>query len=267
MGRSRQVRDICDFLAATRRGGALPLSGQAGVGKTALLDAAAEAVSAAGTRVVRAAGVEFEADVSYSGLNQLLFPLTEFLGELDHAQRGALRTALGFDSGPAPAPTADRAPRSPQLLLEFGTHLVAPRRAPLSDRRVPRGNRFPAGEDAPWPPRDLRAQRRCRAAKSAWARIAVGHGNGDLRFRLRDEPRIQPWEAVPGRRCPPGGRHSSRPNLAMALMVGFSCPKAFRRRPGAIAKTSFSAGFEWALNKNKALRERWRRCRMRTAHR
>ncbi|WP_327287564.1 AAA family ATPase [Streptomyces sp. NBC_01198] len=102
VGRARQVKDICAFLATAHRGGALLLSGQAGVGKTALLDAAAEAVSSAGTQVVRAAGVEFEADVSYSGLNQLLFPLAEFFGELDSAHRGALRTALGFDSGPPP---------------------------------------------------------------------------------------------------------------------------------------------------------------------
>ncbi|WP_369228260.1 AAA family ATPase [Streptomyces sp. R39] len=102
MGRARQVKEIHDFLATTHRGGALLLSGQAGVGKTALLDAAAEAAASAGTRVVRAAGVEFEADVSYSGLNQLLFPLAEFFGELDDAHSGALRVALGFDNGPPP---------------------------------------------------------------------------------------------------------------------------------------------------------------------
>ncbi|MFG1807527.1 AAA family ATPase [Streptomyces sp. NPDC049040] len=102
VGRARQVEDICDFLVTTHRGGALLLSGQAGVGKTALLDAAAEALSPEVTRIVRAAGVEFETDVSYSGLNQLLFPLADFFGELDDAHSGALRTALGFDSGPPP---------------------------------------------------------------------------------------------------------------------------------------------------------------------
>ncbi|SDN97814.1 ATP-binding protein [Actinacidiphila guanduensis] len=102
VGRERQVKDICGFLATTHRSGALLLSGQPGVGKTALLDAAAETVSAKGTRVVRAAGVEFEADVSYSGLHQLLFPLTEFFGRLDDVHGGALRTALGLDSGPPP---------------------------------------------------------------------------------------------------------------------------------------------------------------------
>jgi DNA-binding CsgD family transcriptional regulator/DNA polymerase III delta prime subunit len=102
VGRAAQVTRICEFLTATDRGGALLLSGQAGVGKTVLLDAVAQALSLTGARVLRAAGVEFEADVSYSGLNQLLFPVADAFGELDGAHRDALRTALGFDSGPPP---------------------------------------------------------------------------------------------------------------------------------------------------------------------
>lgn len=102
VGRAQEVSRICDFIASTYRGGALVLSGEAGVGKTALLDAAAEVVSSTGTRVVRAQGVEFEADVSYSGLNQLLFPLSDSFDALDSVHSEALRTALGFDSGPPP---------------------------------------------------------------------------------------------------------------------------------------------------------------------
>jgi DNA-binding CsgD family transcriptional regulator len=102
VGRAAQVSRISDFFAATDRGGALLLSGQAGVGKTVLLDAVAEALSSTGTRVLRGAGVEFEADVSYSGLNQLLFPLSGAFGELDSAHSEALRVALGFAGGPPP---------------------------------------------------------------------------------------------------------------------------------------------------------------------
>ncbi|MGH2904265.1 MAG: ATP-binding protein, partial [Solirubrobacteraceae bacterium] len=102
VGRAEQVKRICGFLATTDRGGALLLSGQAGVGKTALLDAAAQAMSAAGTRVLRAAGVEFEADVSYSALNQLLFPLSESFSDLDRSHSDALHIALGLSSGPPP---------------------------------------------------------------------------------------------------------------------------------------------------------------------
>ncbi|MGJ6969006.1 helix-turn-helix transcriptional regulator [Streptosporangium sp. G11] len=102
VGRAKQVGRIRDFLAATDHGRALLLSGQPGVGKTALLNATAKAASSTGTRVLRAAGVEFEADVSYSGLNQLLFPLSEAFGDLDSAHSEALRVALGFSSGPLP---------------------------------------------------------------------------------------------------------------------------------------------------------------------
>ncbi|MEU5565036.1 helix-turn-helix transcriptional regulator [Micromonospora musae] len=83
-------------------GGALLISGEPGVGKTALLDGVAEAAAEAGTRVLRAAGVEFEADISYSGLNQLLFPLYDAFGELAPAHREPLRVALGFGAGQPP---------------------------------------------------------------------------------------------------------------------------------------------------------------------
>ncbi|WP_405587635.1 ATP-binding protein [Streptomyces sp. NBC_01190] len=102
VGRTAELDRICEFLAAPDRGGALLLSGQAGVGKTVLLSAVADLAAANGTRVLRAAGVEFEADVSYSGLNQVLFPLADAFGELESAHRDALRVALGFGTGPPP---------------------------------------------------------------------------------------------------------------------------------------------------------------------
>ncbi|MFC0508989.1 helix-turn-helix transcriptional regulator [Micromonospora costi] len=87
---------------AAVNGGALLISGEAGVGKTALLDAVGDAAAETGTRVLRAAGVEFEADVSYSGLNQLLFPLYDAFAELAPVHRDALRVALGFGPGQPP---------------------------------------------------------------------------------------------------------------------------------------------------------------------
>lgn len=83
-------------------GGTLLLSGDPGVGKTALLNAVADAASATGAMVLRAAGVEFEGDISFAGLNQALFPLLGDVGELGAAHRDALRVALGFGAGPAP---------------------------------------------------------------------------------------------------------------------------------------------------------------------
>jgi hypothetical protein len=68
------------------------------VGKTVLLDAAATRAAAAGLRAVRAAGVEFEADLPFSGLHQLL-PLHEEFSELNAAHRDALNAPLGFGDG------------------------------------------------------------------------------------------------------------------------------------------------------------------------
>ncbi|MFF4761255.1 AAA family ATPase [Streptomyces sp. NPDC001292] len=85
-----------------RCGGALLLSGDPGVGKSAMLDAVAAAAGQDGTRVLRAAGVEFEADISYSALNQILLPLHSALDRLAAPSREALSVALGFGAGSPP---------------------------------------------------------------------------------------------------------------------------------------------------------------------
>lgn len=84
------------------RGSALLLTGEAGVGKTAVLDAIAESTARSGVRVLRARGVQFEADISYSGLTQLLLPLFDDLDRLDDVHRDALRVAVGIGGGPPP---------------------------------------------------------------------------------------------------------------------------------------------------------------------
>ena len=90
-GRAGDLELIRSFVGmAAVRGGVLLLSGEPGVGKTALLDAAASEASASGLRVLRAGGAEFEADISFSGLNQLLLPLLEDLSRLDGSHRDAL---------------------------------------------------------------------------------------------------------------------------------------------------------------------------------
>ncbi|MEU1283900.1 AAA family ATPase [Kitasatospora sp. NPDC005856] len=102
VGRDDDLRLVRERLGVGAGGGALLLAGQAGIGKSAVLDAVAAAALADGARVLRASGVEFEADCGYSGLNQILFP---HLGALEHLDVGlgdALRVVLGFDSGPPP---------------------------------------------------------------------------------------------------------------------------------------------------------------------
>ena len=74
--------------------------GEAGVGKTALLDYLAE--HASGSRVAHASGVEAEMELAYAGVHQLLTPMLEHLERLPGPQREALRTAFGLSAGPAP---------------------------------------------------------------------------------------------------------------------------------------------------------------------
>src|SRR6185312_10648241 len=71
-GRSEECSALDRLLADVRSGqsAALVLRGEAGVGKTALLDYAA--ARASGCRLARVAGVESEMGFAYSGLMQLL---------------------------------------------------------------------------------------------------------------------------------------------------------------------------------------------------
>ena len=82
-----------------------------------MLDAAAGAASHAGILVLRAAGVEFEADLAFSGLQQVLLPLLDAFGKLNDAHRDALNVALGYGKGPPP----DRLPRRLPGCVTAGT--------------------------------------------------------------------------------------------------------------------------------------------------
>ncbi|MFI0740202.1 AAA family ATPase [Streptomyces sp. NPDC021100] len=104
IGREADLRLLRARLRVGTGGGALLLSGEAGVGKSAVLDELAGVALADGARVLKAAGVEFEAGCGYSCLNQVLFPLLGGLDVLDATLRDALRTALGFDGGRPPEP-------------------------------------------------------------------------------------------------------------------------------------------------------------------
>ncbi|WUD78339.1 AAA family ATPase [Streptomyces sp. NBC_00510] len=102
IGRDRDLHTIRELAGVGTVGGALLVSGDAGVGKTAVLDAIAAGARAEGARVLRAAGVEFEANCSYSGLHQVLFPFQREIEDLEVPFREALRVALGFESGSPP---------------------------------------------------------------------------------------------------------------------------------------------------------------------
>src|SRR6185503_10398945 len=91
------------LLADAREGtsAVLVLRGAAGMGKSALLEYAAE--RALGYRVVSAIGVESEMELPFAGLHQLCATLLEGLQGLPAPQRDALGTAFGLTAGAQPA--------------------------------------------------------------------------------------------------------------------------------------------------------------------
>ena len=97
-GRSAETARIDELLAAARdgRSGALVIRGEAGVGKTALLDYAA----AAGMRVLRGTGIESEAELPFAALQLLLRPGLGLLDLLPPPQARALRGAFGLAGTP-----------------------------------------------------------------------------------------------------------------------------------------------------------------------
>ena len=101
VGRTRERQVIATLVAAARVGesGTLVLTGEAGIGKSALLDDAAAAVAAAGMRVLRAAGIDAEREVPFGGLLQLLRPVLGHLDAIPAPQAEALGSALALLPG------------------------------------------------------------------------------------------------------------------------------------------------------------------------
>jgi DNA-binding CsgD family transcriptional regulator len=101
-GRRRECGVLDRLVAGARAGhsGVLVLHGEAGAGKTALLDYLA--ARAAKCRVARAAGAEAETDLPFAGLHQLCAPFLDRLGQLPGPQRDALGNAFGLSAGGAP---------------------------------------------------------------------------------------------------------------------------------------------------------------------
>ena len=89
-------------MATVRQGQSrvLVVRGEAGVGKTALLEYVVE--HAAGCRIARAAGVESEMELAFAGLQQLCAPFLDHLERVPGPQRDALSTAFGQSAGEPP---------------------------------------------------------------------------------------------------------------------------------------------------------------------
>jgi DNA-binding CsgD family transcriptional regulator len=89
---------VADALAGRSR--VTVLRGEAGVGKTALLDYLSDRV--AGWHIARAVGVESEMELAYAGLHQLCAPMLDHLDRLPAPQRDALATVFGRSAGAPP---------------------------------------------------------------------------------------------------------------------------------------------------------------------
>jgi AAA ATPase domain len=76
------------------------LCGEAGIGKTALLEYLI--ASASDLTVLRLAGVESEMELAYAGLHQLSGTILDRLGQLPAPQRAALEIVFGLREGAAP---------------------------------------------------------------------------------------------------------------------------------------------------------------------
>ncbi len=96
-------RESLDEGLRTARGGSsyvLVLLGEAGIGKTTLLDYLAE--TATSFRVVRAYGFESESSIGFAGIHQVLAPFLDRLDALPGPQARALRQVFGAETGGPP---------------------------------------------------------------------------------------------------------------------------------------------------------------------
>ncbi|MFJ9566699.1 AAA family ATPase [Streptomyces fuscichromogenes] len=101
-GRNRELTALDQVLATVRAGSSavLVLRGEAGIGKTALLDRTAD--RATGFRILRVAGVETETELPFASLHQLCAPLLGGAHRLPGPQRDALSVAFGLQDGEVP---------------------------------------------------------------------------------------------------------------------------------------------------------------------
>src|SRR5579859_3218891 len=96
-------RDVLDRLVTGVRAGqsrVLVLRGEAGIGKTALLEHLSAVTE--GCRIARIGGIESEMELAFAGLHALCAPMLGRLGNLPVPQRDALNTAFGVSAGPPP---------------------------------------------------------------------------------------------------------------------------------------------------------------------
>jgi DNA-binding CsgD family transcriptional regulator len=102
VGRSSEREALKDLLDRAQEGlsGVFVLRGEAGVGKTALLDDTAASATARGMQIARLTGIESETQLGYAALHRLLLHYPERLDSLPGPQRDALMSTFGLITGP-----------------------------------------------------------------------------------------------------------------------------------------------------------------------
>jgi predicted ATPase len=102
-GRKRELDVLADLVRglAERAGGALVVRGEAGIGKSSLLAAAAGLAGKARAQVLTVTGIQAEATLPFAGLHQLLRPVLPLAEQLPPRLRSALLSAFGL-SDPLP---------------------------------------------------------------------------------------------------------------------------------------------------------------------
>lgn len=96
-GEDERLAGLIDHLP--HGGGTLLISGEAGIGKSALLDRGGVRARELGMRTLATTGVESEAELAFAGLHQLLCPVLDLTELLPDPQRGALEAAFGISRG------------------------------------------------------------------------------------------------------------------------------------------------------------------------
>ncbi|MFF4519091.1 hypothetical protein [Streptomyces mirabilis] len=117
------------------------------MGKTTVLDAVTTGAAHIGVRVLRAAGMRFEADINYAGLKPLLVPLFNDFDILDDVHRDVLRAAVGIGCRPAP----DGLLTSTAVLLLLRLISAPGRRSCSSSTNCPGWTGRPTPCSASWP--------------------------------------------------------------------------------------------------------------------
>ena len=102
-GRRRELDVLADLVRglAEGAGGALVVRGEAGIGKSSLLAAAAGLAGQARAQVLTVTGIQAEATLPFAGLHQLLRPVLPLAEQLPPRLRSALLSAFGL-SDPLP---------------------------------------------------------------------------------------------------------------------------------------------------------------------